>query len=78
MNAGHHVIIRDNPHDRTMTGIIGVIREVQPGAGLGGRDLFLVAYTDPFTGLRHSYPFSADMLKSARCPNRADPPRVRH
>lgn len=69
MNAGHHVIIRDNPHDRTMTGIIGVIREVQADAGLGGGDLFLVAYTDPFTGLNHTYPFSAGMLEPTRRPN---------
>jgi hypothetical protein len=65
MKTGDYVTIRENPHDRSATGLVGLIRQVLPGAGIANCDLFRVAYTDHATGLRHIYPFSAGMLEPA-------------
>lgn len=65
MKTGDYVTIRENPHDCSATGLVGLIRQVLPGAGIANCDLFRVAYTDPATGLRHTHPFSAGMLEPA-------------
>jgi len=65
MKTGDYVKIRENPHDHSATGLVGLIRQALPGAGIANCDLFRVAYTDPATSLRHMYPFSVVMLEPA-------------
>jgi len=65
MKTGDYVIIRKNPHDSTLTDIVGQVREVQSGKGLGGCDLVRVTYSNPITGEPATQPFAIGTLEPA-------------
>ena len=65
MKIGDYVIIRRNPHDRSLTDVVGRVRAIQAGMGLGGCDLVRVQYANPLTGERATQPFAIGNIEPA-------------